>query len=225
MAATTLYLVRHCEAAGNIGRVFQGHIDAEISENGARQLDRLAERFRAIPLDIVYTSPLIRARRTAEAVNRWHGLPLITDDALKEINGGAWEGVPWAQLPERYPQESEHWIKSPWAFQPPDGEAMADVYDRMAQVLTRLAADHPGKTIAAVSHGCAIRNALCWAKGWPITELNAIAWCDNTAVSVLEFTDGQPRVVLENDNSHLDDTTSTFQKQRWWRGETANPFE
>lgn len=222
---TTIYLVRHCEAAGNIGRVFQGHIDAAISENGARQLDRLAERFRAVPLDAVYTSPLIRAYQTAEAVNRFHGLPLVCDDALKEINGGVWEGVPWAELPHRYPQESEHWIKAPWDFRAQDGEPMTDVYDRMAQALTRLATGNPGKTIAAVSHGCAIRNALCWAKGLPITELNSIAWCDNTAVSVLEFRDGRPHVVLENDNSHLDADISTFGKQQWWRDEAADPFQ
>ena len=55
---TTIYLVRHCEAMGNINRIFQGHTDEEISENGRMQLERLAERFRGIHLDAVYSSPL-----------------------------------------------------------------------------------------------------------------------------------------------------------------------
>ena len=50
---TSIYLVRHCQAQGNVNRVFQGRIDSEISEEGRRQLDRLAERFRRIPLDAV----------------------------------------------------------------------------------------------------------------------------------------------------------------------------
>ena len=91
---TTLYLVRHCEAEGNTARVFQGSIDRDISPNGQKQLDRLAERFRDVPLAAVYSSPLLRAYKTAQAVNRYHGLPIVTDDRLKEINGGVWEGLP-----------------------------------------------------------------------------------------------------------------------------------
>lgn len=56
-------------------------------------------------------------------------------------------------------------------------------------------------------------------------QLNAIAWCDNTAVACLEFTGASVRLVYENDNSHLDKDVSTFEKQSWWRAETENPFE
>ena len=105
---TTIYLIRHCEAAGNVGRRFQGHIDADITENGRRQLELLAERFRELPLDAVYSSPLLRARLTAEAVNRHHGLPVMLDDRLMEINGGLWEGRPWAELPALFPQADRY---------------------------------------------------------------------------------------------------------------------
>ena len=80
---TTIYLVRHCEAYGNINRVFQGHIDSEISDNGRRQLERLTERFRDIPLDAVVSSPLKRAYLTAQAINGGRGLPVETDERLK----------------------------------------------------------------------------------------------------------------------------------------------
>lgn len=76
MILTTIYLVRHCEAMGNINRIFQGHTDEEISDNGRLQLEKLAERFRDIHLDALYSSPLKRAYRTAEAVNRYHQLPI-----------------------------------------------------------------------------------------------------------------------------------------------------
>lgn len=222
---TTLYLVRHCEAEGNTARVFQGSIDRDISPNGQKQLDRLAERFRDVPLAAVYSSPLLRAYKTAQAVNRYHGLPIVTDDRLKEINGGVWEGLPWAELPQLYPEDSRRWLQEPWRFHPQDGEAMPDVYARMAEALTAIAAAHDGQTVAVTSHGCAIRNALCWAHGLPVEQLNTISWCDNTAVACLEFDGPAVRLVYENDNSHLEKEVSTFEKQSWWRAETENPFE
>lgn len=217
MILTTIYLVRHCEAMGNINRIFQGHTDEEISDNGLLQLEKLAERFRDIHLDALYSSPLKRAYRTAEAVNRYHQLPIHTDERLIEINGGHWEEKPWEALPELYPDEWAAWSCRPWSFAPQNGEPMRAVYARMAEVLSAIAEDHPGETVGVASHGCAIRNALCWASGRPIEQLLEIPWCDNTAVSVLEFEDGRPSIILANDNGHLDDALSTLNKQSWWR--------
>ena len=214
---TTIYLVRHCEAMGNINRIFQGHTDEEIIENGRMQLERLAERFRGIHLDAVYSSPLKRAYHTAEAVNRYHRLPIHTDGRLMEINGGHWEEKPWEALPELYPSEWEDWSERPWRFEAEGGEPMREVYRRMAEALTDIAAAHPGEAVAAASHGCAIRNALCWASGRPIERLLEIPWCDNTAVTVLEFQEGRPVIRLANDNGHLDEELSTLSKQSWWR--------
>lgn len=221
---TTIYLVRHCEAEGNVQRVFQGRIDREISENGARQLDCLSQRFRNVHLDAIYSSPLIRARKTAEALNRGKHLPIRFDDRLKELDGGCWEGKSWADFPILYPDDSKTWLQEPWRFHAEGGEAMTAVYARMAEMLTEIALSYPQQTVAVASHGCAIRNALCWARGLPIEKLNTIEWCDNTAVSVLEW-DGRMHVRLENDNTHLDADASTFEKQSWWRAETENPFE
>ena len=214
---TTLYLVRHCEAMGNIRRIFQGHTDEEISENGRCQLLRLTERFRNVSLDAVYSSPLRRAMRTAEAINGGHALEIVQDRRLIEINGGVWEGKPWKALPVLCPVQSYKWNRTPWDFHPRKGEAMREVYARMEAVLSDIAAAHSGGTEAVASHGCAIRNALCWAKGWPIERLNEVGWCDNTGVSVLRFEDGRVELLLENDNSHLSEELSTFAKQTWWK--------
>lgn len=129
----------------------------------------------------MYSSPLLRAYKTARAVNRWHCLPIVTDDRLKEINGGVWEGRPWAELPALYPEDSRRWLQEPWTFHPQDGEAIR----RCTPAWPRRSPPSPppttAQTVAVASHGCAIRNALCWAHGLPVEQLNAIAWCDNTA--------------------------------------------
>ncbi len=90
---TKLYLIRHCEALGNINDTFQGSIDEDITDKGQRQLDKLAERCKNIPFDVIYSSPLIRAVKTAQAADRYHGLEIIVDPAFSEINGGEFEGV------------------------------------------------------------------------------------------------------------------------------------
>ena len=217
---TRLYIVRHCEARGNIDRIFQGHTDADISEKGARQLEKLAQRFAGIPLDAVYTSPLRRARLTADAVNRAHGLPVHIEQGLIEIDGGALEGKPWANFPQEYPAEARAWCVDPGAFQAPGGESMREVYERVRDATLRIVRAHPGQTVAAASHGCAIRNLLCFAHGLPVERIDEIEWCDNTAVSLLEFGDDLvPKVVFENDTSHLSDELSTLSGQSWWKKE------
>ena len=79
---TRVYIVRHCEAEGNNKRLFQGLTDCDITEMGQKQLDLLCERFSEIHLDKVYTSPLIRARKTAEAVRGNRDIPLISNEDL-----------------------------------------------------------------------------------------------------------------------------------------------
>ena len=84
---TRIILIRHCEAEGNIKRVFQGHTDADISENGRKQLDLLRLRCRNMQIDAIYSSPLKRAYQTAEAINSFRNLTVQIHEDLIEING------------------------------------------------------------------------------------------------------------------------------------------
>ena len=96
---------------------------------------------------------------------------------------------------------------------------MRSVYERMAEALSDIASRFDGKTAAVASHGCAIRNALGWMRGWPVERLNEVPWADNTAVALLEFDGDERRLVFENDNAHLKGGLSTIDKQDWWREE------
>lgn len=220
-----LYIVRHCEAAGNKERFFQGQCDGGISETGEIQLSYLAERFRDIHIDAIYSSPLTRAVRTAEAVGSYHDLPIIRDCRLMEIDGGEWEGKRWADLPSLYPREAEDWIKDPHLFCAPGGEHMADVITRMAAAITDIAHECEGKTAAVCSHGCAIRCLDCWAQELPIERLREVEWCDNTGVMLLEMTEGKPHVVFRNDISHVPAEFSTFAKQLWWKNKDEMNYD
>lgn len=215
---TKIILIRHAEAYGNNKRVFQGHTDGDISQNGERQLEKLSERCRSYQFDAVYSSPLRRALKTAMAANRYHGLPIVTYEGLMEINAGHWEGHYFDDLPTLFPKEYELWENDPGSFAVEDGETMKEVYNRIWNTVGKIVKSHPEQTVCVVSHGCTIRNLLCRAYGKPLSELGTIEWCDNTAVSIIDFDkDMQSKVLLANDASHLDRKLSTLANQDWWK--------
>ena len=149
---TTLIFVRHCEAEGNIKRIFHGRTDSQISENGQCQLELLSRRFENISYDYIYSSPLNRTMLTAQAVNKTLNLPIEKYEKIIEINGGHWEGELWRDLPSLYPEEANDWANAPHNFHPVNGESMHEVRQRMIDAAKELAAKHEGKTVVCVSH-------------------------------------------------------------------------
>ena len=136
---TTLLVVRHTQALGNIQKTFQGHIDTDISEAGAVQLALLSERFRTIHIDAICSSPLLRARKTADAINRAHHLPVELLPELIEIDAGGFEGRRWDELPSLYPEAFETWRSDLPHFAAPGGESCAQVYDRISRAALDIA--------------------------------------------------------------------------------------
>ncbi len=200
-----LYIIRHAEAAGNAARTFQGRTDAMLTERGRLQAERLAERFQKIPLDAVYTSPLQRACDTAAAVCRNHpGLAPEIDPDLAEIDGGDIEGRSWAEFSALYPQASALWDGPLHQFAAPGGESMRQVYDRVSRALMRIAAN-PGRAVAVVSHGCAIKNLLCFASDAGFERLAETPWPQHASVSCIEAGEHGFRIRFASDTSHLEE--------------------
>lgn len=202
---TEVYIVRHCEAEGNVNRTFQGTSDCDVTQLGEKQLSYLAERFRNIDLDAIYSSPLKRAFKTAEAVGKYSKIPIIKVEKLIEINGGEIEGICWEDFPITRPELEYHWSVEPHKFHPKGGESMVSVYRRSWEAIKEIVAQNKGKTVAVASHGCTIRNIMCHAEGKPIEQLNTVKWADNTGVFLLRFLidDSLPEIVMFNDVSHL----------------------
>ena len=199
---TKIYLIRHAEAEGNAVPFFQGSLDTCLTEKGEQQLDYLAARFCDIPLEAIYFSPFQRTRLTAEAVNRNHGLEMIPEYELREINGGKWEGRRIADLHKDYPEAFRLWREKMHEFAAPDGATMCEVYDRMRKAVQHIAEENPGRTIAVFTHGCALRNFLSFVESGTIEGRNAVGWGDNTAVSLAEYETGW-RLIYKNNSAHL----------------------
>lgn len=201
---TEIYMVRHCEAMGNVKRLFQGSSDLDISEIGAKQLEYLKNRFKDIPLDTVYTSPLIRARKTALAVIGDRDLKPIDEKGLVELDGGIVEGKPFVETFNSIPGLADTWDNHPEDFAPEGGEKMRDAYERIWNTVKNIAAQNAGKIVACTTHGGVTRCLLCRLLKGDITKLSEMPWSENTAVTLIRFDDElNPEVVFCNDTTHL----------------------
>ena len=201
---TEIYMVRHCEAMGNVKRLFQGSSDFDISEIGAKQLEYLKNRFKNIKLDKVYTSPLIRARKTALAVIGDRDLKPIDEKGLIELDGGIVEGKPFIETFNSIPGLADTWDNHPEDFAPEGGEKMRDAYERIWNTVNKIAAENKGKAVACTTHGGVTRCLLCRLLKGDIKKLSEMPWSENTAVTLIRFDDSlNSEVVFYNDTTHL----------------------
>ena len=222
MAVTKVYLIRHAEAEGNLYRRIHGWYDSLITENGYRQIAALEERFRNVSIDAVYSSDLFRTKTTAGAIYKPKGLELNTRHALREIHLGVWEDMTWAEADRIHSKQLLLFNTNDPRFTCEGGESFAQLRQRVSQAILKIAASHPGKSVAVFSHGMAIRNVIAHFQGIPVEETNAkVPHGDNTAVALLEIESGNVEVKYINDNSHLSEETSTFARQAWWRDKGA----
>lgn len=200
-----IYLIRHCEAAGNLKKAFQGHTDCDISEDGAAQLEYLKDRFSDIHIDKAYSSPLIRAYKTAVVATLGKGIEVNKDPHFAEINAGIIDGMPFTEIFSKYPWFTDVWDNRLWEFHPEGGEAMREVYERTWAGLCEIVKnpDNEGKTILIASHGAAIRTLICRLVFNDIEKLCHTEWSGNTAVSLLIYDGEKFEIEYANDASHL----------------------
>lgn len=216
----TVYLVRHCAAQGNVDGTYQGRSDSDITDIGRKQLELVAMRLRNVPFAAIYSSPLKRARATADAINQYHHVPVTEDENLIEIDVGEMEGMKWEDLPKRFPKEANLWVNHLENFVAPQGESIAQVADRMWNGVNAIVQKEnelgKEKTICLATHGCALRCFLCKAEGWPLPRVSEVPLSDNTAISEVSFADdGSCTVVRMGDASHLAEGLSVLGGMGW----------
>jgi len=201
MNSALLTIVRHGETAANTGGVWHGSTDTPLSERGQRQaravgahLSRVPEVFRHI-----YSSPLQRARHTADAIAHGLDLEVQEDSGLTEYDLGRWEGKTYQDLYTNY-KLWEHMKNDPH-YAPHGGESPVQVVTRYVDALRAIAARHPGEGVIVVGHGGALSMALA-----ELVEGAYTAWgrvMDNCAVSELRL-EPQPMLERFNFTDHLD---------------------
>lgn len=168
---TKLFLIRHGETDWNLEGRYQGQSDIPLNANGLLQAEKLAEKLRTQHLDAIYSSDLMRARRTAEILGQATGAPLHIDLRLREINQGEWEGMLFSEIRQRYPELISQRRSDPLSVTPPGGESIEQVRERVLAALDAIVSAHPDGEVAIVSHGLALAIIKVHLSDLPISSV------------------------------------------------------
>jgi 2,3-bisphosphoglycerate-dependent phosphoglycerate mutase len=199
---TRIVLIRHGETAWNRATRIQGHTDIPLSPLGLAQAERMAQALADEPLAAIYSSDLSRARQTAEALGRAQNLPVRLDAALRERAFGRFEGLSWEEIDKGYPEDAARWRRREPDFAVGGGESLNHFSARCLEAALRVAAGHPGDSIALVAHGgvldclyrAATRVALDTPRSWQL---------GNATINRLLATPAGLTLVGWNDDRHL----------------------
>jgi probable phosphoglycerate mutase len=203
---TRILAIRHGETAWNVDTRVQGQLDVPLNDTGRWQAHRLALAIAEEALDAIYSSDLLRALETAQAVASGSGREIVTDVGLRERGFGVFEGFTFDEIAQRWPEQSERWRRRDPDFGPEGGESLRDFYARSVAAAERLAAAHPGQTIALVAHGgvmdclyrAATRVGLDAPRSWQL---------GNASINRLLYTPQGFTLVGWSDTYHLEEAS------------------
>lgn len=202
--ATRVLAIRHGETDWNVVGRIQGQLDIPLNATGRWQVERLAAALAGDEIAALYSSDLLRARQTAEAISRACGVPILDEPGLRERGFGAFEGLSYDAIRARWPDLAERWRRRDPEFGAPDGgESLTRFCARSVGTADRLAAAHPGRTVVLVAHGgvmdclyrAAARVALDAPRSWQL---------GNAAINRLLHTAQGFTLVGWSDVQHLD---------------------
>jgi len=197
-----ILLVRHGETEWNSAFRFQGRTDVPLSERGLSQAGLLAQRLAGVPLDKVYTSPLLRAYQTADAIVRLNEdvREATTIADLSEMSFGRWEGLRIGEIREQYPDLFSAWSSDPSSTTPPGGESFPELIARVGRVLDQVLAGE-GDNLLVVCHGGTIRAFLSVLMDLPPVT----AWrfrTDNCSITAIDLSPDRTTLRYVNDTLH-----------------------
>ncbi len=194
-----IYLVRHGETAWNQAGRIQGQTDIDLNAQGFAQAEAAAERLREVPFEIAFCSPLIRARHTAETIVGERKITITTDERLRELNFGPWEGVDIRTIKN----ETSQPFTNPGGYIPPEGaESFEQLYARSGEFVKQVLLPLEGtyETVLVVAHGGVNRSILNPVLNIPVSDFwhvhmgncaTAVLECRDGKLTVLDYTDSQ----------------------------------
>ena len=172
-AETIVFLARHGATANNLTvpiRLQGNSINGPLSPIGVEQATALGEALRAVRIDAVYSSTMVRARQTSELVAAPHQLVPQAVEGLHEISVGQWEGLSWVEIQARYPREFQAFFDNPAEVPYLGGECYINVLARARPAFDELVSQHAGQTIVIVTHNVVNRVLVADFLGLPLVR-------------------------------------------------------
>ena len=196
-------LVRHGETDWNRSRRIQGgKSDTQLNSEGWQGAESLAQRLKSEEIQAIYSSPLQRARDTAQPIARYHQIKIELEPSLKEIDVGELEGVSIAEVGKRLSQLLTIHSQDDTLPKMPGGESLAEVQQRAWSAMQRLVDRHPDGTFIVVSHYFTILTIICAVLNLPLSQIIRLR-LEASSISIIIFDEQAPRLTLFNDTCHL----------------------
>ncbi len=198
-----LLLIRHARSTWNTEGRLQGIADPPLDAMGLEQANRLADRLKGQPIAAIYSSPLQRARSTAEIIRQnFPGVPLTFDDRLMEYNIGVLTGLTWDEIAIKHPDFAARWSEDAWGAPIPESEGQIAFRARVTAVMHEITLRHIDQVVAIVSHGGTFGAYLSACLGLDANRRDPFHF-GNTSVSIIDLDDGGIKIVALNDAHHL----------------------
>jgi ribonuclease H / adenosylcobalamin/alpha-ribazole phosphatase len=199
---TVTLLLRHGQTSMSVERRYAGRSDVPLTDVGVQQAVAAAKRLASAGIDMIVASPLLRAVQTAQEVAAATGVAVVTDDGFRETDFGAWEGLTFTEVRERWPSEVTAWLADP-DVAPPGGESFTDVSTRVTAALHRVLAGREGQRVLVVSHVTPIKTLVAAALLAPPASMYRMH-LDVAALCEIDWYADGPAVLRSfNDTGHL----------------------
>jgi len=184
---TTIHLIRHGDTDASGEGYFSGDFDPPITASGIAQAEALSKKVAALRPTVIYVSPKLRARMTAEPTARATGLTPIVEDGLREISYGTWDGRHETEIRASEPAAYERWCTDPGTHSPPGGESGFVIAARAMPVIARILADHENEVVAVFSHKATIRILTCTLLGIEVSRFRDRVSCPTASITTFTF--------------------------------------
>lgn len=195
-------LVRHGETDWNREEVFRGRIDVKLNATGLRQAEETGKALTGMSIATVYTSPLSRAKITAEKIAQSQKVSVVEEEGFTDVHFGEWQGLPLREVRERFPDLYDTWKNEPQKVKFSGGESLKEMAERSRGALLRLTEKHPEGTVCIVSHRVICKVMILNMLELPLSRFWNIRQ-DTCAINIFVYQDGVWTVERINDTCHL----------------------
>ncbi|EOD01099.1 histidine phosphatase family protein [Caldisalinibacter kiritimatiensis] len=198
-----IYLVRHCQSKWNFTSKIQGQIDIDLSKNGYKQAIKVGQRLKNEKIDLIYTSDLIRAFKTALIISfKTETHKIKKTHLLREIDFGPWQGLTINEVKKIYSDDYSLWLTSPHEFNFNGIETLNNLKDRIIMFIDSELQKNLNKNILIVSHSSVIKIIILTILGFNLSYYKNFS-LDNGGITIIENKEYNSVIKLLNDTSHL----------------------
>lgn len=201
---TKVIMVRHGETEWNVLCKFLGRVDMPLNEKGRRQAGYAKDALKDVQIDVAYSSPMKRAFETGEIICEGKDIEILSDEGLREISCGKWEGLNGVEVEELFPGQIELWGNSPAECYIEGGDTFQEVSDRIVDAFWRIVNANRGKTILITSHMICLTLLMIHFEGGKINDMWEVKPIGNAALNIVEVSENDDvEIIAWSDDSFV----------------------